>query len=151
VFAQFQELVGPESVGLFKDLLGSLRPEEVPSPRTLLTGTDTVLPVIVGGETATRPPQHRYFESSEEGNHVFAEAVFIRMSYPVVNTPPEVFGEVSMHFGRDSIDVRRSMNCDARWRHTITLFRCQYYKSISFQLLNLILTRECIVRVWDEK
>ena len=113
-FAVLEEFVTAKSVRFFGGLLGSLRPEEIPAARSVFLRTDAVFPVIIVRETAARPSQDGKFEVGEQLESVLAKSVLVgAVTVPdtAVDTASQVFGEVAVDLGRDTIDRCLRMYC----------------------------------------
>src|SRR5439155_24674645 len=89
-----QELVRPEAVALDR-VPGVVAPD-----RPLVAGAEAVLPVVAGGEVASRPAQEGDAEAARGLHDVAAEAVRIceRAAFledPAVDAAPQMLGEIA--------------------------------------------------------
>lgn len=96
--------------------------------RPVLDRPDTVLPVIVVGETPARPSEYRDVEFLEKFDRVHTDAVLGRDAIVVLADPQtaidasaEVFSEVSVDVFVDPVDRILSVDRDCR-RHTGRFF-----------------------------
>ena len=83
-----------------------LRPE-IRAPRTLVSRTDAIPPIIAVGKASARITHYRGFDLPHFVNQFFADAIHVRnfglLAHPdaVVDHSAKIFGEVTVDVGRD--------------------------------------------------
>ncbi len=110
-FAEADEFVRAEAV-----VLGVMSPVDVHAPRPLCRRTDAVAPVIIVGETASRPAQHGHAELLQIIHRRLAVAIDVRdrriLPHPnaAIGAAAQMLGEVRMQLGTDGRDLFGGVN-----------------------------------------
>ncbi len=118
------ELVGAELVRLDRP------PREVGPPGPPIAGSDTVAPVVVRHEVATRVADHRHAQWRERVDHVAPEALLVAqraagIEDPLVDRPAHVFEEAGEDPFVDRGDPVLGVKVDLRLvRDVVEALRC---------------------------
>ena len=101
---QLEVLVRAEAV-----VLGDAAPRRVDDLGALRPWTDAVLPVIRVGKAAARPPEIRYLDPPQRGDHVGTQVpLLVRALDPkaVVDVAPQMLGELTVDVAADRVARR---------------------------------------------
>src|SRR5579863_5138073 len=103
--------MGPEAIAFHRS------PSHLQPGRTLVARTDTVLPHVIGGEIAARPPQQRDVQLPSGVEHITAIAVRVgewRLLFEdaALDASPQMFDEVAVNLGIDIADHTLGIDLD---------------------------------------
>ena len=80
-------------------------PMDVDPAWSLVAGANSILPVIVIGETAARPPNYWWFESTQGFNDIGAETIHVGDGR-ILSDPDAIIDAATKVLGKMTVDIR---------------------------------------------